>query len=67
MPGVLSTVIRFLIQQGFHVLTFDLPGHGLSTGERGSHFGVFSLYRKVFEKSCVDTCSSSLLGLYRGS
>lgn len=30
---VLSASIRFLVQKGFHVLTIDLPGHGLSTGE----------------------------------
>lgn len=42
--GVLSSVIRFLIQKGFHVLTFDLPGHGLSTGERAviSQFSHYS-------------------------
>ncbi|NER40232.1 alpha/beta hydrolase [Bacillus megaterium NBRC 15308 = ATCC 14581] len=57
--GVLSTVIRFLIQQGFHVLTFDLPGHGLSTGERGAISEFFSI-QKVLEKSYVDTCLRSL-------
>lgn len=42
--GVLSSVIRFLVQKGFHVLTFDLPGHGLSTGERAviSEFSHYS-------------------------
>lgn len=42
--GVLSKVIRYLVQRGFHVLTFDLPGHGLSTGERAaiSDFAVYS-------------------------
>lgn len=41
--GVLSEAIRFLVQQGFRVLTFDLPGHGLSTGERAA-ITNFSLY-----------------------
>lgn len=42
--GVLSAVIRYLVQKGFHVLAFDLPGHGLSTGERAvvSEFSFYS-------------------------
>lgn len=42
--GVLSSVIRFLVRKGFHVFSFDLPGHGLSTGERAvvSEFSFYS-------------------------
>ncbi|MBY0030289.1 alpha/beta hydrolase [Priestia aryabhattai] len=61
--GVLSTVIRFLIQQGFHVLTFDLPGHGLSTGERGA-ISEFSLYTESIREVVRRYLSSSSLPVY---
>jgi alpha-beta hydrolase superfamily lysophospholipase len=61
--GVLSTVIRFLIQQGFHVLTFDLPGHGLSTGERGA-ISEFSLYTESTREVVRRHLSSSSLPVY---
>ncbi|MBD8847757.1 MULTISPECIES: alpha/beta hydrolase [Priestia] len=61
--GVLSTVIRFLIQQGFHVLTFDLPGHGLSTGERGA-ISEFSLYTESIREVVRRHLSSSSLPVY---
>ncbi|YBV93358.1 alpha/beta hydrolase (plasmid) [Bacillus sp. PK9-021] len=61
--GVLSTVIRFLIQQGFHVLTFDLPGHGLSTGERGA-ISEFSLYTGSIREVVRRHLSSSSLPVY---
>ena len=46
--------------KGFHVLTFDLPGHGLSTGERAV-ISDFSITPKAFVKSCIDTCHAILL------
>ncbi|UYP07217.1 alpha/beta hydrolase [Priestia megaterium] len=61
--GVLNTVIRFLIQQGFHVLTFDLPGHGLSTGERGA-ISEFSLYTESIREVVRRHLSSSSLPVY---
>ena len=61
--GVLSTVIRFLIQQGFQVLTFDLPGHGLSTGERGA-ISEFSLYTESIREVVRRHLSSSSLPVY---
>jgi len=61
--GVLSTVIRFLIQQGFHALTFDLPGHGLSTGERGA-ISEFSLYTESIREVVRRHLSSSSLPVY---
>ncbi|WP_165351649.1 alpha/beta hydrolase [Priestia megaterium] len=61
--GVLSPVIRFLIQQGFHVLTFDLPGHGLSTGERGA-ISEFSLYTESIREVMRRHLSSSSLPVY---
>jgi alpha-beta hydrolase superfamily lysophospholipase len=32
--GIFGNVIEFGLQHGFAVLAFDLPGHGLSSGER---------------------------------
>ncbi|WP_286677014.1 alpha/beta hydrolase [Priestia megaterium] len=61
--GVLSTVIRFLVQQGFHVLTFDLPGHGLSTGERGA-VSEFSFYVESIREVVRRHLSSSTLPIY---
>lgn len=42
--GILGRAIRFFVGQGFHVLTFDLPGHGLSSGKRAV-ITDFSFYR----------------------
>ena len=53
--GVLSTFIRFLVQKGYHVLTFDLPGHGLSTGEQAT-ISDFRYIQIAFERSCKDIC-----------
>lgn len=61
--GMLSSVIHFLVQQGFHVLTFDLPGHGLSTGERGT-VSEFSLYVESVQEVVSRHLSSSSLPIY---
>jgi alpha-beta hydrolase superfamily lysophospholipase len=61
--GVLSAVIRFLVQQGFHVLIFDLPGHGLSTGERAV-VSEFSLYAESIREVVHRHLSSSSLPVY---
>ena len=61
--GVLSVVIRFLVQQGFHVLIFDLPGHGLSTGERAV-VSEFSLYAESIREVVHRHLSSSSLPVY---
>ncbi|MBU1163462.1 MAG: alpha/beta hydrolase [Proteobacteria bacterium] len=44
--GILKNVIRFCLKQGFAVAVYDLPGHGLSTGERFS-INDFSEYVDV--------------------
>jgi alpha-beta hydrolase superfamily lysophospholipase len=46
--GVLQHLIGNFLQQGFVVALYDLPGHGLSTGERAS-IDSFSEYTEVFE------------------
>ncbi|MFC3885780.1 alpha/beta hydrolase [Bacillus songklensis] len=61
--GVLSKAIRFLVQQHFHVLTFDLPGHGLSTGERAA-IADFSLYVESVREVIRRHLSSAALPVY---
>ncbi len=61
--GVLSTFIRFLVQKGYHVLTFDLPGHGLSTGEQAT-ISDFSLYSDSIREIVQRHLSSSSFPVY---
>lgn len=61
--GVLSAVIRFLVQKGFHVLIFDLPGHGLSTGERAV-VSEFVLYSESIREVVQRHLSSFSLPVY---
>jgi len=52
--GILSRLIGFLVGTGFAVAAFDLPGHGLSTGERAT-IGDFAQYvdaLAVFAAAC---------------
>lgn len=44
--GLYSHIIRFFLKQSCAVFIFDLPGHGLSTGER-TGIKNFSLYSSV--------------------
>ena len=41
--GLYGYLIEFLLEQGLTVVTFDQPGHGLSTGERAT-IGSFDEY-----------------------
>ncbi|WP_426415387.1 alpha/beta hydrolase [Aestuariirhabdus sp. LZHN29] len=44
--GLYGHLIRFLLGQGFEVVAIDLPGHGLSEGERAS-IKEFCHYRQL--------------------
>jgi alpha-beta hydrolase superfamily lysophospholipase len=44
--GLYGYLIRFLLEQRLSVVTFDQPGHGLSSGERAS-IGSFDEYVQV--------------------
>ncbi len=46
--GLFSHIIDWGLQQGYAVVAFDLPGHGLSDGEEAS-ISDFEQYRKVLE------------------
>lgn len=41
--GLYGSVVRFCAEQGWNLLTFDLPGHGLSSGPRAEieHFDEY--------------------------
>lgn len=45
--GIYGSLIEFCLQQGWNVFAFDLPGHGLSTGDRAA-ISDFSEYDQVF-------------------
>jgi len=45
--GIYGSLIDFCLQQGWNVFAFDLPGHGLSSGERAS-ISSFKEYDEVF-------------------
>lgn len=45
--GLYTHLIKRLLDEGFNVLAYDLPGHGLSSGEQAG-IANFYCYQKVF-------------------
>lgn len=56
--GLYAPLIGHLLSKGYSVVAFDLPGHGLSTGEPAS-IASFSHYDKALE-NCVRLCQQHL-------
>ena len=56
--GLYQHPIRFFLTQGYSVVAFDLPGHGLSSGVQAS-IDSFDQYREVLQ-SCLDHCQQVL-------
>lgn len=56
--GLMHHAIRFLLQQGWSVVAFDLPGHGLSSGVQAS-IDSFDQYRQVLQ-DCLACCQQAL-------
>ncbi|WP_461537306.1 alpha/beta hydrolase [Spongorhabdus nitratireducens] len=56
--GLYGHAFRFWLEQGFTVLAYDLPGHGISSGARVA-IDCFSEYRKVL-KSILDLSRQQL-------
>lgn len=52
--GLYGHLIEYLLRSGFSVLIYDLPGHGLSSGESVA-INHFAQYRSVLEK-CLTIC-----------
>lgn len=46
--GLYRNVLSFLLQEGYNVLAYDLPGHGLSSGKPAT-IPDFSLYTLILE------------------
>ncbi|WP_155816564.1 alpha/beta hydrolase [Spirochaeta thermophila] len=44
-----GALARTLIEEGWDVVLVDLPGHGLSTGERGAAWPDFSIYGDIVQ------------------
>lgn len=53
--GLYSRLIDYCLSRGWRVITFDLPGHGLSSGER-SAINSFQDYDQVFTKILTNIC-----------
>lgn len=56
--GIYGGLIEFCLQQGLNVVAYDLPGHGLSTGDRAS-ISSFREYDDIFS-SMIDQCQKNL-------
>lgn len=56
--GLYGHLIRDLLQQGLAVVIYDLPGHGISSGDPVS-IRKFEDYQQVLD-SCVETCRNHL-------
>ena len=54
--GLYGHLIKDLLVRGFSVLAFDLPGHGLSDGERAS-VASFDHYVEVFDSLCEEAAA----------
>lgn len=57
--GLYGHLIRHLLEQDYSVVAFDLPGHGLSTGEP-ANISSFSHYDRALE-DCMRLCVGSCL------
>jgi alpha-beta hydrolase superfamily lysophospholipase len=49
--GLYGHLIKYLLEKGYGVVAFDLPGHGLSSGEPAS-IATFDHYSEVFDTLC---------------
>ncbi len=56
--GLYGHLIQDLLERGSNVVAFDLPGHGISDGERAT-VASFDHYVEVFDTICE--CASSFL------
>jgi len=58
--GLYCHIIGFLLRSGFDVVIYDLPGHGLSSGESVA-IEQFKQYAAIFEK-CLKICRNHVKG-----
>ncbi len=56
--GLYGHMIEYLLRDGYSVVAYDLPGHGLSSGEPVS-IQSFSQYQKVLG-ACLELCKGNV-------
>lgn len=56
--GLYGNLIKFFLDQGYNIISFDLPGHGLSSGNRAC-VADFTDYVTAL-KQCVSMASKSI-------
>jgi len=64
--GIYGSLIEFCLQQGLNVVAYDLPGHGLSSGDR-AEIASFNEYDEVFDgmvKQCQQYLAAEASPLY---
>lgn len=57
--GLYGKLLRYLLHKGYGVVLFDLPGHGLSSGDRAA-ITSFTQYTDVLEAVLVHADSAAL-------
>ena len=56
--GILKDTIHFFVKKGYAVATYDMPGHGLSSGERAS-IADFRVYSSILD-DFITLCRSRI-------
>ena len=56
--GIYKHLIKFLLQSGFAVVIYDMPGHGLSSGKPAT-ISSFKQYQEALD-ACVSVCRGHL-------
>jgi len=60
--GIYQHLIRFLLQSGYAVVIYDMPGHGLSSGQPAA-IQSFEQYQDAMN-SCLAVCKGHIMGPY---
>ncbi|OLS27067.1 MAG: 2-succinyl-6-hydroxy-2,4-cyclohexadiene-1-carboxylate synthase [Candidatus Heimdallarchaeota archaeon LC_3] len=55
IPYHMRSIIDALVYNGYHVISFDLPGHGFSEGNQTNLFEVSRLIEKISQRFRFDT------------
>ena len=56
--GLFGHIVSYLLKQGYNVLAYDLPGHGLSSGKPAT-IPDFSIYTQILT-DILTACSGQL-------
>ncbi|OED42062.1 hypothetical protein ACH42_12560 [Endozoicomonas sp. (ex Bugula neritina AB1)] len=56
--GLFGHILRFLVGRGYNVLAYDLPGHGLSSGQSAT-IADFAIYTRILQ-DILQICSEKL-------